>query len=64
MSILEQISESVIFIILCPPTPAPAHHSFAIPSVIYNIEKPREMSQFGKKSAKVYNSLYSSKEQR
>jgi ribosomal protein S24E len=26
-------------------------------------KKPREMSQFGKKSAKVYHSLYSSTEQ-
>jgi hypothetical protein len=63
--ILEQISESavqlsyfVIFIILCPLTPAPAHHSFAVPS-----GKPREMFQFDKKSAKVYHSSYSSTEQ-
>jgi hypothetical protein len=44
---------------------SPPRHSSADPyGVVTDIkQKPREMSQFGKKSAKVYHSLYSSSEQ-
>ncbi len=45
--------------------PLPSHRSFADPyGEINDIKrKPREIYQFGKKSAKVYHSLYSSTEQ-
>jgi hypothetical protein len=45
--------------------PHPSHRSFADPYGVVNDmqRKPREMSQFGKKSAKEYHSLYSSTEQ-
>jgi hypothetical protein len=68
--ILEKIRESavrssdiVIFIILYPPTPAPPIAASLILPANNIWKKPREISQFGKKSAKVYHSLYSSTEQ-
>ncbi len=61
--VLEKILESAVQLIICPPTSAqPIAASLILPANnIY--KKPREISQFGKKSAKVYHSLYSSTQQ-
>jgi hypothetical protein len=43
--------------------PRPSHRIAASMILPALMRKPRELSQFGKKSAKVYHSLYSSTEQ-
>ncbi len=44
-------------------SPDPPTAAALILTALLLIEKPHEMSQFGKKSAKVYHCLYSSTEQ-
>jgi hypothetical protein len=69
MSLIFKISGALVF--LCPfATKCPLfyHFMFLFFYIFYCFNndmwrKPREISQFGKKSAKVYHSLYSSKEQ-
>jgi len=57
----EKYKEKTTQKISCPP-PLPSQRSFADPSGVINEKTPRRF-QFGKKSAKVYHSLYSSTEQ-